>query len=200
MRFDTTDADAWYARNAHVLNAAHGTDDPVTQMIERENLLAVPGLSVGEVGASNGWRLAGLAQSFPGHRYTAMDLSPEAVAAGQRTWPHIRYKCASADDTREPSETYDVLIVSYVLHWIARERLDATAREVDRILRPGGMLVLNDFWPATDTDTPFKHRAGLWTYKRDYRKCFPAFTTWAEAPYAAPQTGERCAVFVLRKP
>lgn len=202
MTFALPDADAWYARNAHALTIDRCDQDHVTHLIADHVLLAGDGVSVCEVGASNGWRLAGLCDRYPQHRYTALDLSPEAVDAGQRLWPHLTHRCAPIDATGEPGASHALVIVSYVLHWVARETLETARAEIDRILKPGGHLVIADFWPVVPINTSFKHRAGLYTYKRDYRERFLewGYTSIAELPYPSLDSGERCGVFLLRKP
>lgn len=198
--FDTNDADAWYIRNAAALTAARCDDDPVTRAIEDAGILTGDARRVCELGASNGWRLAGLSQRYPDHAYTAMDLSPKAVAAGQEAWPHLCYSANGLEATGAVDGAFNVAIVSYVLHWIDRDALPTVVREIDRILTGGGVLVLADFWPTEPIDVPFKHRPGLWTYKRDYRTLFKGWPTTREAQYADAHTGERCAVVFLRKP
>lgn len=200
MIFDTKDADAWYTRNAAVLTAARCDTDPVTATIAESGILTGEPRRVCEVGASNGWRLAGLSTRYPQHAYTAMDLSPKAIAAGQTAWPHLCYAANGLVATGAVDGAFNVVIVSFVLHWMARDALPGVVREVDRILTGGGMLVLADFWPTVPVDVPFKHRAGLWTYKRDYRMLFSGWALTREAQYADAHTGERCAVLLLRKP
>lgn len=202
MRFDARDADGWFTRNAAVLTPQRTLHDPVTASIDRLGLLAGRPLTVCELGASNGWRLAGLRERYPDHRYIAVDLSAEAVLAGEAAYPHIRFLGASAHQVPLPGASVDRLIISYVMHWIDRDVVGAVVSEVHRLLKPGGHLILSDFWPDEPTQVPYHHRPGVWTFKQDYSALWRAiggYTTVDVAAYPDGATSERCMVAVLGK-
>lgn len=201
MQFDARDADGWFSRNAAALTPQRTLHDPVTASIHRLGLLAGDPLTVCELGASNGWRLAGLSERYPDHRYIAVDLSADAVRAGAATYPHIQFLGASALQVPLPDASVDRLILSYVMHWIDRDAVDRVVHEVHRLLRPGGHLILSDFWPDQPIQVPYHHRSGVWTYKQDYRELWKAlgYTTADVAAYPDSATSERCMVAVLGK-
>ena len=199
MHFDETDADAWFKRNAAALTVDH--PDYLTPVLERQNLLRGTGHHVMEIGAANGWRLAALQQRHPGHRYTAVDLSTAAIAAGVAQFS-IDLLDGAAHDVPANDASVDLLILSFVLHWVAREQLLATAAEVDRLLKPGGHLVLADFWPERPAKTPYHHHPGLWTWKLDHRQLWLAGAGYREVvtePFSYEGTLERCMTSVLHK-
>ena len=80
------------------------------------------------------------------------------------------------------SETFDVVIVSFVLTWVARPRLAASIAGIDALVRPGGALVLADFLPDAPCARPYHHRTDveIYTFKQDYTACFTDLGTYAE--------------------
>lgn len=195
--FDATDADAWFHRNAPQLTLARAADDPLLLLLHRHRL-PQPTDAVCDLGASNGWRVA----SLTAHAKTAVELSGAAIAHGTAAYPDVTFLQSPLTDVDRPSGSQHVVLLSFVLHWIARASLLDVAREVDRLLAPGGHLALSDFWPASPLRVPFKHRAGLWTWKQDYSRLWLATEGYelvetVEFPDAG--SGERCAVWLLRK-
>jgi SAM-dependent methyltransferase len=83
----------------------------------------------------NGQAAAGLAQLFD--RVIATDASAEQI---QRARPHARveYRIALAESSGLPSACVDVVTVAQALHWLDVARF---AREVKRVVRPGGAIV-----------------------------------------------------------
>lgn len=202
MGFELQDANAWYQRNAAVLIPSRCTHDICTDVIRSRGLLEGTPQTVIELGASNGWRLDGLRRLAPDHRYIAVELSPEAVQAGRSAYPEIQFLEASVAAVPRPDACADLVIISFVLHWIDREELPLVVAEADRVLRPGGALVVADFWPAEPVDVPYHHRAGVWTFKRDYSLEWTAGGTYgleSTTPFSHPGDNERCAVWLLRK-
>lgn len=200
MRFDHADADAWFHRNAAALTPEH--PDYIAPVLERLGLLQDHGLHVMEVGAANGWRLAALAARYPTNRYTAVELSAEAAAAGAAQFGAVSFLTGAAHQVPAGPASVDVLILSFVLHWVARAELLAVAAETDRLLKPGGHLVIADFWPERPTKTPYHHHPGLWTYKLDHRQVWLAGAGYEEVvtePFSYVGTIERCMTGVLRK-
>lgn len=202
MSFEVQDADAWYRRNAAALVPARCIQDIATDEIRSRGLLDGQPLTVIELGASNGWRLDGLRTLAPAHRYIAVELSGEAVQAGRAAYPEIKFLEASIAAVPRPDACADLVIISFVLHWISREELPSVVAEVDRLIAPGGVLVIADFWPSEPVTVPYHHRSGVWTFKTDYSLLWTAGGTYAlegVTPFPDAGSGERCAVWLLRK-
>jgi SAM-dependent methyltransferase len=143
--------------------------------------LVSPSSTVVDVGASNGWRPAAI-QEAAGATVIAVEPSLEAIQDGRARYPRVRFAQGVAGDLPLPSNSADLVLVSYVLHWLDRSRLLAAVAEIDRILRDGGHLLLCDFLPEVPTRVPYHHRpeAGAWTYKQDYAQPFLAGGLYAE--------------------
>jgi ubiquinone/menaquinone biosynthesis C-methylase UbiE len=165
-----------------------------------------------DVGASNGWRAA-LISDAVGGTAVAVDPSREALADGRTRYPRVRFCEGVASDLPLERECADLVIVSFVLHWLARPRLMAAFSEIDRILVDGGYLLLGDFLPEMPTRVAYHHRrdCDIWTYKQDYARAFVASGLYTETQRviidhrtgavatAAVAPHDRCAISVLRK-
>jgi SAM-dependent methyltransferase len=78
-----------------------------------------------------------------GARVTGVDISPVAVAAARERYPDLE---ATTGDVRALSyadSTFDVVVSNSTLdHFTAVGDIEAALRELHRVLRPGGLLVV----------------------------------------------------------
>lgn len=185
MMADQTDAfsqdegDNWFRRNEAALAAPR--HDHAIEMALRWNEREPIG-SVCELGCANGWRLAALAEALPSvERLSGSDLSAAAIEDGRSRWPDLDLRIGSLD-LPGFDQQFDLVIVSFVLHWVARPRLRASIAAIDRLVRPGGVLILADFLPDAPCARPYHHRndVEIYTYKQDYTECFTSLGTYAE--------------------
>ena len=101
------------------------------------------------------------------------------------------------------------VIASFVLHWVDRALLLRSLAEIDRILAPGGLLVVADFLPDVASRVAYHHLPDddLWTYKQNYPELFMTTALYREEQHVvyAHATGEtitpktRCIASCLRK-
>ena len=177
--FRLDEGDNWFRRNEAALDLNHR--DHVFDMIVRANE-TFDIRSVCELGCSNGWRLAALADTIPSlERLSGSDLSGAAIEQGKARWPGLDLRMGSLDHPGF-DEQFDLVIVSFVLHWVARERLAASINAIDAMVRDGGSLIIADFLPDHPCARPYHHRndVEIYTYKQDYRRCFTDVTTYSE--------------------
>jgi SAM-dependent methyltransferase len=203
------EADQWFLRNRSALSVERAQDDPVVRA------LSVFGLTprrVLEVGASNGWRLAALA-GRRGGCYVAVEPSAQAIADGEARFPAVEFRRGLLTDLPlVGSETFDLVIASFVLHWVDRCNLLRAAAEIDRATVDGGTIAIADFLPDRPTRVPYHHlpAGGMYTFKQDYAALFAAAGTYRVAgrlPFdhathefrPEVSSGDRCAVTLLVK-
>jgi SAM-dependent methyltransferase len=177
--FSQSEGDAWFARNRSALGGQR-VDWP-TRLIEeiegRDGMRAVC-----ELGCANGWRLDGLRAKFSsGCKFFGIDASREAIAAGSVMYPDfdLRHGVLSAIPFRGP---FDIAIVNFVLHWVDRDLLASCVSEIDRVVKPGGYLILGDFLPNGPTRRHYHHLPdkNLYTYKQDYARVFTSLGFYEE--------------------
>ena len=165
------EGDAWFRRNRDYLLAQ--SDDWVSRDVPLRLLMAreLQGKSVLELGCSLGRRLDVLSR-LGVDRVVGTDASAEAVREGAALYPTLDLRHALI--STPIGDTFDLVIVNFVLHWVDRSSLSASIAAIDSALKTGGYLVLGDFLPDQPTRRDYAHKPGLFTYKQDYASCFSA--------------------------
>ena len=178
--FASTEGDAWFHRNREHLNelVPHGPDT-VVDMLGRLPADWLQGIStVCDVGCSNGWRLAGLGKLLSGRaRLSGFDASQAAVAAGKSRFADANVELRQGLVDSPPFSTrFDLVVVSFVLHWVDRRRLTRAIAGIDDLVDEDGLLVISDFLPGQPGARVYHHRTDveMYTYKQDYVRTFVA--------------------------
>jgi SAM-dependent methyltransferase len=169
--FTEGEGDRWFERNRQALVDPDAAGDPPLRLIEAYGLRPE---NVLEVGAANGYRLAALASAL-GCRVTGLEPSAAAVADGLARFPGVRLQIGGGNAIPF-DESFDLVIVNFVLHWVDRSLLLRTVAEIDRVISDGGFLVIGDFLPSHPVRRPYHHLPGegVFTYKQDYAAIFLA--------------------------
>lgn len=178
--FGTDEGDNWFHRNAESLKCSHREDRATAMLLRAAE--SEPIRSVCELGCSNGWRLASIADQFPSvERVAGSDLSHAAIEDGRRRWPDLEFGVGSLDAPCIEGE-FHAVIVNFVFHWVARCRLAQSIAAVDALVRDGGSLIIADFLPDRPCARPYHHRTDveIYTYKQDYPAIFTALGTYTE--------------------
>jgi SAM-dependent methyltransferase len=214
--FADGEGDAWFRRNRTAL-AGRPPHDWIEHFVSQiENRLQIA--SVCDLGCANGWRLAALADLLnPAAALCGVDASAEAVADGQRRFP--RLQLSQGVLSKLPYErSFDLVIVSFVLHWVDRGELVRVLAEIDRIVAWSGYLIVSDFFPDRPSRRKYHHLPDrdVHTYKQDYAGAFENLGLYrriAQATFSHAgsgntagdltlgpvESGERCACTLLHK-
>lgn len=156
-------------------------------------------LKILDFGCGDGVMTHFVQHSFPKGALYGVDPSPKSIEQAQRQFPQIHFFLNSEEETRlEFSDGFfDLIFSAGVFHHIPFERHDGYLRELTRILKPGGHLVLFELNPLnpltvlTFKRNPIDHNATLmrpwYTRKlaRKYGRCttkyycfFPKILKW----------------------
>lgn len=125
----------------------------------REHLRVPPGAVCLEIGCGNGAMASRLCEAWNPSRYVATDLDPRQTAAARRYFerqygdhPPPALSLQSADMLRLPFPrgSFDVVVCFEALHHASPSHHDFTEipralAEIDRVLRPGGAFVYEEF-------------------------------------------------------
>jgi malonyl-CoA O-methyltransferase len=120
------------------------------ELLSRLDLLRAPPAAVLDLGAGTGLAARAIKRRFRRAAVTAADLAApmlEVARRHSRFWRPIR--CVQADAQSLPFEdaSFDLVFSNLMLQWLAPP--DAALAEMRRVLRPGGLLLLSSFGPAT---------------------------------------------------
>lgn len=155
--FTQSEGAAWQARNKAKLPPM---TDPVMDAI---NAAGIEPRSALEIGCGDGWRLRNLRTEFA---CQATGVEPAdglgdggAIYRGTADRLHDRWSAA-----------FDLVIYGFCLYLVDREDLFRIASEGDRVLKGGGHLVIQDFWPFSPCSRPYGHHPGVTSYKMNYAK------------------------------
>jgi ubiquinone/menaquinone biosynthesis C-methylase UbiE len=107
-----------------------------------------PGQRVLDVGCGTGYFARLLAQAVgPEGRVIGVDPSPAMIAyAGRKAGDPgaCRFQVGTAEALDFPAEHFDVVVSSLVMHHLPGDLQLAALREMRRVLRPGGTLLVAD--------------------------------------------------------
>lgn len=110
-----------------------------------------PGQRILDLAAGTGTSSAALASS--GAYVVASDISLGMLEQGRRQQPGIDFVAGDALALPFPDDTFDAVTISYGLRNV--EDTGAALREMLRVTRPGGRIVIAEF--STPTNPPFRH-------------------------------------------
>lgn len=104
-------------------------------------------LRILDVGCGTGRTLVQIAEALPGHQYFGLDLSPFYVEEARRQLeavPEVSLVVENAEKLPYRDGYFDAVTSVYLLHELPRRTRRAVVSEMARVLRPGGLLVLED--------------------------------------------------------
>jgi len=177
--FITSEADAWFERNiSNATEPASDNHNVIKAMISSE--LPESGNLI-DIGGGTGTIAAGIMKLFPRWKATVLEPSQKAKDLGLKTFPWIEFiKGSLSKKENIPNKSYDLAIISMVFTWIDRNFLSQAIANIDSLVKPGGHIIIQDFYAPFPKINNYHHKKGLFTYKQDYTLPFIALNTYIE--------------------
>jgi len=102
-----------------------------------------------DVGSGTGTMAVMIKRAYPSAEVVGLDGDPEileiARSKARSLGMEIRFDQGMSFDLPYPNESFDVVLTTVMLHHLSRGDKQTTAREMYRVLRPGGRLFGADF-------------------------------------------------------
>jgi SAM-dependent methyltransferase len=187
--FLESEGDAWLQRNAGALRSRTlpGSDPVLSEVLDLP--LQNGKARILEIGCGDGARLEWLRENR-GFVCSGLDPSGQAIAIAKARG--IDAHVGTADRLPFDRHAFDVVIFGFCLYLCDREDLFLIASEADRLLADPGWLLIQDFYSPVPVKQEYHHRAGLFSYKMDYRALFTWHPSYAEVSHRVRHHAEDC--------
>jgi ubiquinone/menaquinone biosynthesis C-methylase UbiE len=121
-----------------------------------------------------------------------VDILPERIEEGRRKHPSIHFQCANSESLPFGDAEFDVVMQYTTFVAIDDTSRSQIAKEMVRVLKPGGVILWNDF----RVDHPFrKELRGI--SKRQLKEYFGGLSIWTEAIMLPPAFARLIARFSI---
>lgn len=128
-------------------------DGPMAMARMRRGLLAQMGdlsdKKILDVGSGTGTMAIMIKQAHPSAAVVGLDGDPQileiARSKARKLGLEVRFEQGMSFALPYPNEAFDVVLTTVMLHHLSRADKQTTAREMYRVLRPGGQLFGADF-------------------------------------------------------
>ncbi len=124
-----------------------------SRVFERLELMKNDPQHVLDVGCGTGTCSRELRDQFSKARISAIDIAPgmiEEAKKNQRLFKKINYQVADADSLPFEDNQFDLIFSSLAIQWFPD--LKQTFKELNRVLKPGGLLIFSTLGPDTLTE------------------------------------------------
>jgi ubiquinone/menaquinone biosynthesis C-methylase UbiE len=116
------------------------------------------GAAVLDVGCGCGCDIYELTRlAYDPAKMTGIDILPDRILAAKRLWPQIRFVQGDASRMEFADDSFDLIFESTMFATLPDDALSAAiASEMVRVCRPGGHLMLVDWWTLKLGDPSYK--------------------------------------------
>lgn len=177
------EGDQYYLRNKEHLKDFISRGTSILERFVNDNIsLFNKKINILEIGCCSGYNLRYLQEKLGDKiemKANGIDPSLKAIEEGNLAIDNKYKECiklqqGTSDHLPFEDESMDIVLIGFCLFWVDRKYLFKSISEADRVLRNGGIIVLEDF----DTAIPYKrenvHNKDAYTYKMNYAKLFLA--------------------------
>lgn len=172
--FLQTEGDNWFARNQEALSSSINTVS-TNLIINRIGKFKPTISSILEVGCANAIKLELLTTFFEAKAF-GVDPSIAAItdARNRFSGKGIPNEFWVGESSVIPlkDDSIDLVFLGFFLYLIPSQDLHITLTEINRVLKPGGFLAVEDFDPGEKYSKPYAHHQDVVTYKDEYSRYF----------------------------
>ncbi len=177
--FEQYEADEWFKRNRKRLGkeAFDGANFACQALRAYRKDIS----KILEIGCSNGVQLEYLSDFFSAEGF-GIDPSQTAVDDGNhrvgRDNKLVKLQKGSSRDLPFANGTFNLVIAGFFLYVTDRSDVLRSLTEIDRVLAPGGFLLVRDFEPEVPHARDYSHHPGIRSYKNTYSRFFTSLSEY----------------------
>ena len=123
-----------------------------------------------EIGCSDGKKLILLKKKYRNCNFYGIDPSTSPLNNLKKN--KINYKVGTADELPFRDNFFDIIVYGFCLYLCDDDLLFKIASEGFRCLRPGGIIIIEDFVLKKPVYKKYIHKRGILTRKMDYVSMF----------------------------
>ena len=127
----------------------------------------VSGSKALEVGCGGGMNLRWLSVKYMCHCF-GVEPSSKLIEILSHTYKNIGFKAASSNNLPFETNSFDLVLLRSVLHWIDRNFILQSLGEAIRVSRK--WIIISDYCPSIPYKVPYKYKKDLFTWKIDYEQ------------------------------
>jgi ubiquinone/menaquinone biosynthesis C-methylase UbiE len=173
--FLSYEADNYFQRNKSTIENYSSNEDIVINLLKEYNYQPKKIL---EIGCNAGYRLNGIKNEFPNSEVFGLEPSKEAINFGKSLYGNnVEFHNGTADDLScFESETFDLVIIGFVMYVVDRSILLKTISEIDRVTKNKGLLINIEFLARVPQKVIYAHikEVPAFTFKQTYEDIFIA--------------------------
>lgn len=135
-----------------------------------------------DIGCAYGRSIHILKEVYKDSNFYGIDPGVESIEVAKQNINSDRvfFTNGFSHDLPYDDNKFDVIIFSMVLQWLPRKYLIKTISEVDRVLKTGGIVYIQDFLPNNPITSQSRHDNEIYIFKNDYSSFFTAFSWYKE--------------------
>lgn len=166
--FLNEEANEWFRRNREKISIHQSFID-----IAYINEILSPDIwvlsSILEIGCASGVKLNLLCSTYNSNG-VGIDPSSLAIAEANALEKSKRnqltFQVGVASKLPLDDQSFDLVYFSFCLYLVPPEEIEIAYLEANRVLKPGGFLVITDFDSNIETSKAYHHKPGLFSFKR----------------------------------
>ena len=137
-----------------------------------------------DIGCAFGASIYALKEKFPETDFFGIDPGKESIQIAKKNLKgqNLHFTNGFSHELPYDDDKFDVVILSMVLQWIPRKYLIRTISEVDRVLKDGGIVYIQEFLTNKPVTSLSRHDDEIYIFKNDYASFFTAFP-WLKEVY-----------------
>lgn len=125
-------------------------EEVLSRLLERLNYIRHQPASIIDIGCGTGRAVTALRKQYPAARLVSLDLAISMLQETRKRFrPWQKKRLVNADMEQMPfaQQSFDLLFSSLALQWV--NNLGQTLDQIQRVGKPGGLLMFATFGPAT---------------------------------------------------